>query len=472
MLLVITVVTFINPAAEVKALQYDGTECILYEVEVCNICGGDYTNIKSCIHREGEEYGGEECTTYTMTVCNICGEDYSNAAVCPHKSGTSYGGTTCVPYSGMLCNLCNAAYSGWYCPHIDGQYSYEDAETCEIYSGSICNICGGNYNDASSCTHKNGTAYGGTTCSPYTMTCCSICDEDYTDASVCPHKIGQIYNVKVCSPTVELYCNICDIPYYGSTCPHIKSDYLIEYGNFTTKSMDIDMSNQLIIDAFEEYGQFIEVVDVKVGDNFEKHIVDYNSETLQDIINRANIFVYGTKFLDAYPVSRKMLEHYLGNTGEAYTISFATMNKKWKFAGENEEIQINELLEAAEVFDRDTWIINQSKYDNNRNKEEYFKDINDWKFAVHAYSTHIKAYVQKQDNDSYHANIFYYMDDCYDWDKSDPELFLGLVSPHELWSLHSAGVARAYQVKGAIEMEISWNKGDRYNEGVKIISYK
>lgn len=407
----------------------------------------------------------EECSTYTMTVCNICGKDYSDASVCPHKKGTSYGGTTCTPYSGNICNLCNAAYNGWNCPHIDGQYSYEDAETCEIHTGTVCNLCGGNYDDASSCPHKRGTSYGGTACSPYTMTLCSICDKDYTDASICPHKMGQIYNATVCSTSRVLYCNICNIHYYGSTCPHVKSDYVMDYGNFTTRSMDIDTTNQSIIDSFEEYGKRIESVEIGENNTLQ---VDYSDETLQDIINRAKLITVSKPH---YPVSAKMLEHYLDNTGETYTIRFSSMSDGWDFAFDNKVNQMNELVRAAEAFDRDTWMITPNWYSNSSTKV-YEEDANDWKYAVNSYRTYIKAYVQKTGEDSFYSKLYYYMDDCYDWDNTNTTRTFGIVSPYELWTLNSAGLARSYLVKGTIKMEMSWNRGDKYNQMVKVISYE
>ena len=109
-------------------------ECVVYKIEICNICGHDFNSVL-CSHTKGASYGGSECKPYEEKYCNICGE---NMVYCTHEEGVEYGGVECKPWE-------------------------------------RCNICGNNYFDAGgACSHEKGSYYGGTECIPKEIYVCSI----------------------------------------------------------------------------------------------------------------------------------------------------------------------------------------------------------------------------------------------------------------------------------------------------------
>lgn len=159
-------------------------ECVLYKIEICNICGHDY-NSKMCSHTKGITYEGNECTPEEMKYCNICGEDMR---YCEHEEGVEYGGVECNPWE--KCNICGNNYydAGGACSHWKGN-SY-GGTVCESNTITICNLCGNNYNDPSACGHWSGQIYGGTVCETSDKTVCSVCNDWY---SQCAHIIGHEY---------------------------------------------------------------------------------------------------------------------------------------------------------------------------------------------------------------------------------------------------------------------------------------
>ena len=122
-IVLLAILYFIKAPEKVYAGELE-VECVLYKIEICNICGHDY-NSKMCSHTKGIAYGGNECKPEEMKYCNICGEDMR---YCEHEEGVEYGGVECNPWE-------------------------------------KCNICGNNYYDAGgACSHWKGNSYGGTEC--------------------------------------------------------------------------------------------------------------------------------------------------------------------------------------------------------------------------------------------------------------------------------------------------------------------
>lgn len=94
-------------------------ECVLYKIEICNICGNNYYDAGgACSHWKGNSYGGTVCESNTITICNLCGNNYNDPSACGHWSGQIYGGTVCETSDKTVCSVCNDWYSQ--CAHIIG----------------------------------------------------------------------------------------------------------------------------------------------------------------------------------------------------------------------------------------------------------------------------------------------------------------------------------------------------------------
>ena len=182
-IVLLAILYFIKAPEKVYAGELE-VECVLYKIEICNICGHDY-NSKMCSHTKGIAYGGNECKPEEMKYCNICGEDMR---YCEHEEGVEYGGVECNPWE--KCNICGNNYydAGGACSHWKGN-SY-GGTVCESNTITICNLCGNNYNDPSACGHWSGQIYGGTVCETSDKTVCSVCNDWY---SQCAHIIGHEY---------------------------------------------------------------------------------------------------------------------------------------------------------------------------------------------------------------------------------------------------------------------------------------
>ena len=196
--------------------SYGGSECKPYEEKYCNICG---ENMVYCTHEEGVEYGGVECKPWER--CNICGNNYFDAGgACSHEKGSYYGGTECIPKEIYVCSICGDNYWGGDCPHSEG--AWYDEGYCELDKITICNICGNNYFDEyGACSHRKGQVYGDVECS--TTTICNICGNNYYDPNgACSHWEGNSYGGTVCEANKITFCNICGNNYYdpNGACSH------------------------------------------------------------------------------------------------------------------------------------------------------------------------------------------------------------------------------------------------------------
>lgn len=199
-----------------KGASYGGSECKPYEEKYCNICG---ENMVYCTHEEGVEYGGVECKPWER--CNICGNNYFDAGgACSHEKGSYYGGTECIPKEIYVCSICGDNYWGGDCPHSEG--AWYDEGYCELDKITICNICGNNYFDEyGACSHWKGQVYGDVECS--TTTICNICGNNYYDPNgTCSHWEGNSYGGTVCEANKITFCNICGNNYYdpNGACSH------------------------------------------------------------------------------------------------------------------------------------------------------------------------------------------------------------------------------------------------------------
>ena len=168
------------------------------------------------------------------------------------------------------------------------------------------------------------------------------------------------------------------------------------------------------------------------------------------------------------PDAGKMLSHYLEKSGSTYTVDFKRMINEWDFAKTNRDQDINEALLAAEhLANANHNITFYRRQDINHNSPTQTNGYN-WPYAVGKYSTNIKCTVSKTGN-SYSADIFYYMYDVYDVNRTDTNKLGPLpLTPQNLWELHHGGLAKAYYVQGTTHLKITWSTGQRLNSGANM----
>lgn len=95
-------------------------------------------------------------------------------------------------------------------------------------------------------------------------------------------------------------------------------------------------------------------------------------------------------------------------------------------------------------------------------------EINDFGISIGKYYSHITCTVTKNTSNSYSATVSYYLNDNYDWDRTD-NVKVGLISPQDMWELNHSGNAKAYAVQGVNNLTINWTTGQRYDTGATIV---
>ena len=244
LVLFLIIIGFVINQEQVQAGQL--IICDPIEIEICSICGNDYTDGGVCSHHKGEIYNGTVCSPYESEICTVCNGDYNN---CSHISGDVYGGVVCETY--RRCDICGNNYDdGSVCPHHEGE-AY-GGEECTTYVIRICNMCGSDYDNGDLCPHHEGEFYEEGMCETFIRRICSICGNDYDNGDECPHYEGEVYGGDECTTSIIKICNICGNNYYNaSLCPHIDGT-LYDLGLFKESDFDLEPEVQQMISYYDD----------------------------------------------------------------------------------------------------------------------------------------------------------------------------------------------------------------------------
>lgn len=174
-----------------------------------------------------------------------------------------------------------------------------------------------------------------------------------------------------------------------------------------------------------------------------------------------------TKYKDA----GDSLNHYLNGNGQDYQRNFMKMNKEWKYAADNLTTEVNNVLDAAEYFNRTTHFTRTS-YAQLGKAQDNRDDPSNWYYAIGNFNVTSTCSVTKIAPDSFSVTINYSFEDYYDWNQNNKDMGKLPVSPQELYLLHYSGYAQEYLNKGTSVIEVTWKSGQRYDSGanVKVIS--
>lgn len=166
--------------------------------------------------------------------------------------------------------------------------------------------------------------------------------------------------------------------------------------------------------------------------------------------------------LIGYSNASAFIKHFLGNSGEDYTIDLDNfLSDSNAMATRNEEL--TKALRACEELAVEGEQINVYQ------KEElvHHNLTGDWKFAIGSYFTSIEIKNLSVNGSIYSATITYKVTDFYNWDyNNDTPVFSGFaaaivgdVSPKDLHELHRAGKAQEFLSYGETSYTVSWVKG-------------
>ena len=167
-----------------------------------------------------------------------------------------------------------------------------------------------------------------------------------------------------------------------------------------------------------------------------------------------------------FPNSGNMLNHFLFETGTPLSIDFKYVNNHWDYADLRRKKWIDQALSASEELS----VLNKEIifYSKTEEHNDAPATVNDFKYSIGSYYSHIKCDVLKTNSTTYQATIYYTLEDIYDWDPTDTAKIKGIISPQDLWELHHGGVSKHYQVSGTNTLTITWTQGQRYDTGANI----
>lgn len=169
-----------------------------------------------------------------------------------------------------------------------------------------------------------------------------------------------------------------------------------------------------------------------------------------------------------YDNAKNFLSHYLGNTGNQYTIDLNSFFKDSNALNVRNK-DINRALRAAEALAIENATVNV-----NQCMEQVNHDLTgDWKYSLGSYFSRVNmsdvTVTEQNGVKTYSASLKYTVTDFYNWDESDGNKVFGLISPWQLAQLHRAGKAREFLSVGEITYEITWTEGQTVNQisGIK-----
>lgn len=170
----------------------------------------------------------------------------------------------------------------------------------------------------------------------------------------------------------------------------------------------------------------------------------------------------------------KFLTHFLDDTGETLYFDIKDFLQT-KNGNRHYFSNVDDFLQTCEdmVMDNDTILI-RTKSNYNRISKACtlssksirfdFNKENDWLFAIGDADASMVGKCSRKGN-KYTLNLYYYVQDYYDWEETATKKGGGIVKDSEMYQLHYAGMARSYKVSSRFINVISWEKGQRFSNG-------
>ena len=164
------------------------------------------------------------------------------------------------------------------------------------------------------------------------------------------------------------------------------------------------------------------------------------------------------------------LSHFLDNTGSILDFGLDWSLIEDTYSGKDNFVNnIEKIMEVAEdtIKEGDTLYFITDKQLLGTDFSNDFEDLADvsWWYAIGYTNANMKAKITNLDDKKYQMELWYYIDDYYDWN-SDQTMFNGgfggTVSDSEMYQLHLHGRAKQYRIQIPYKMKVTWNYGDRY----------
>jgi len=168
------------------------------------------------------------------------------------------------------------------------------------------------------------------------------------------------------------------------------------------------------------------------------------------------------------PDAAKFMSHYLGNTGNDYTIDVGSMLSGDSGALSSRNVAINRMLRAAEqlAVEGESLTVGQLT---EGHPMQWELATQNWQYSLGSYFDDVDVTdltVTEVDGvKTYTANIKYIVTDFYNWDTNDYNKFKDIISPHQLHELHKAGKAKEFLSYGEITYaNITWTEGQTVDQ--------
>ncbi len=161
-------------------------------------------------------------------------------------------------------------------------------------------------------------------------------------------------------------------------------------------------------------------------------------------------------FFVGLPQAARLHHHFLGESGEPYTVDFEEMNNVAWEARVHLESELYDAISHAEELGIDGETIEMVTDDESDARVSNHKD---WHYAIHDYRTWARATVTRC-GDEFTMDWEFNLRDFYDWEVGSP-LKGGLVTDGEMASLHREGWAREFPLSGVHGMAVKWKLGER-----------
>ena len=187
------------------------------------------------------------------------------------------------------------------------------------------------------------------------------------------------------------------------------------------------------------------------------------------ILSNARLTILGARLM-GMTQSASALNHFVGNTGSLYTIDAKELVKQSPNAREHLNNNLNLMIAAAEkmVMEANSLVITTNalfRATTLSSIEAANTAESDWKQTLGTSNAAMTG-IATRSGDQYSMRVNYFIDDFYDWEKGSTASG-GLVTAGDMYRLHEVGLAKQYRINGRYQIEITWNRGQRFNSGVQ-----